>query len=147
MKLLTRKYNIKANIERVFYCFSDTDYILQEIKRLNKNNKIKVVKKDQMLEFKGKSTLFRLKKLEVKEPFLYRAQIIPIDNTLLKFGNATLTCKFGENSGETDVQVEMHSEKNPKLLWKVYIKIIIYILMLQSRSDEKRYIKKIEQCY
>ena len=145
MKILTRKYNIKANIERVFYCFSDTDYILKEIKRLNKSNEINVVKKDQMLEFRGKSTLFILKQLEAKEPVFYIAQITPIDKILLKFGNATLTCKFTENGETTFVLVEMHSEKDPNLLWKVFIKIIIFILMLQSRSDEKRYIKKIEQ--
>ena len=145
MRILTRKYTIKASIERVFYCFSDNDYILKEIKRLNKNNDIKVIKKDQALVIKGKSPLFSLKPLEVKEPILYTAQITPIVKNLLRFGNATITCRFAESKQTTHVWVEVKSDKDPGFLWWVFIKIIIFILMLQSRADEKQYIKAIEQ--
>lgn len=145
MKLLSKSYNIKANIEHVFYCFSDNDYIVKEISRLNKHDEVHVIKSNEDLEFKGKSTLFVLSQIETDKPKYYKAKITTVDKNLLRFGDAFIVCEFIENNGETNVKVEINSEKNPSILWWILIKIMLFIFKLQSRKDEKLYIKAIEQ--
>ena len=145
MKLFSKTYNIKASIEHVFYCFSDYDYILKEINRLNKHDEVYVVKNKQGLDFKGKSTLFTLKQLEVNTPILYKAKITTVDKNLLRFGNAVLNCSFTEKDNITNVKVEVNSDKNPSFIWWFFVKIILFILKIQSKKDEKLFIQAIEQ--
>ncbi|MEW8052196.1 MAG: hypothetical protein AB2792_13375 [Candidatus Thiodiazotropha sp.] len=145
MKLLTKTYNIHAGIERVYYCFSDIDYILKEINRLKDNDELNVVKRDDELIFIGKTDLFSLKESESNKPKFYKSKITPISDALMRFGTATVTCEFSENGNNTRVIVDITSSKTPGFIWRIFIKIIIFILKFQSRADEKRYIKAIEQ--
>ena len=145
MKLLSRIYNIHADIDHVYYCFSDIDYILKEINKLKNNDEIKVVKRNNELLFIGKTSLFSLRELESNRHELYKSQITPIADNLLRFGSATITCVFSEKGEQTQVIVDITSSKTPGFLWRIIIKTILFIMKLQTRTDEKRYIKAIEQ--
>ena len=145
MKLFTKNYNIKANIEHVFYCLTNNDYIIKEITRLNKHDEVYVIKNNETLEFKGKSTLFTLNQVEADKPNYYKAKITTKEKNLLRFGNAYIVCDFKDQNKTTNVKVEINSDKNPSFLWWFFVKIILFILKQQSKKDEKSFIKAIEQ--
>lgn len=145
MKILSRKYNIRADINHVYYCFSDMDYILQEINRLNDSDQIKVVKKNNELLFKEKKNLFTIRELESKRPEYFKSQITPITDNLVRLGIATITSEFYDKGEKTQVIVNITSSKTPSFLIRVIIKIFLLIMNFKIRKDEKRFIQAIEQ--
>ena len=145
MKLFKRTYTIKADSEHVYKCFSDLDYLLKEINRLKDNDELKVTKKGDELIFKQKTKLFSLKELEKTHPSFYKSEVVPIDKKLLRFGKAIINCEFSSGSENTVVKVTIVSSKTPGFIWRIFIRIILFIFKIQSRNDEKRFIKAIEE--
>jgi len=145
MNLLIRKHKVKANINHVFHCFTSIDYIHKEGNRYAKSKGLKIIKNNQELEFKGKKTLFKLKEIEAEEPTYCKVEITPMAQNLKKFGGATIIFDFSESEGYTEVLTKITSNNNPSLFWKIFIKIIMLVLVFQSREDEKKYIQNIEK--
>jgi len=145
MKILTRKYKVKANINHVFFCFTDIDYIHKEFNRLAKGEGIRSVKNNLELEIKGKKSLFKLKAVEEEAPNYFEAEITPTSKQLMKFGGVVIICNFLFHGEYTKVTTKVISNKNPSLLWKLFIKIIASILVFQSIKNEKRFIQAIEK--
>ncbi len=147
MNLLTRKYKVKAKINHVFHCFSDIDYLHTEFNKISNQNekKLKIIKQNKSLEFIGKSSIFKLKEIEVVPSSLYRAEIIPTSKSLMRFGGATIVCTFSENEKYTKVLTKITSNKEPSFFWKIFIRVIVLGIQLQSRTDEKVYIRNIEK--
>jgi len=146
MKLLKRTYNIHADLEHVYTCFSDLDYIIKEINRLKDNNEVKVTKKGNEIIFERKSKIFSLKELEKNRPLFYKSEVIPLDEKILRFGKATINCMFSKNGENTQVIVTVTSSKTPGVIWRIFIRAILLIFKFQSRHDEKKFIKAIEKC-
>jgi hypothetical protein len=145
MQLFRKIYTIRADIDRVFYCFSDFDYILKEMHRLKDDEDIEVFRQGDKLVFKGESTLFSISQTETNKPVLFRAQITPESKSMSWFGTATITCQFSDCGKTTQVLTEITISKNPNFFWKGLIKVIMFIIQWRSRSDEKKYIEAIEQ--
>jgi len=145
MNILIRNYYVKANINHVYFCFSDIDHLYKEFTRLANNKTIKIIKHNQEIEFKGERTIFKLKLVEFEKPNYFSAEITPAKKMLNTFGKAKLTCNFKNNGEYTKVSSVLTSEKNPSLFWKIFIKIIVFILVFQSRKNEKQYICAIEK--
>jgi len=119
--------------------------MLKEINKLKGDDEVTVYKENEELVFRGKTDLFSLKELEANSPVLYKSQLTPLDNILLRFGTATIICQFSEKGETTEVLVEMTSSKTPGFFWRLFIKLTLFIMKIQSRSDEKLYIKAIEE--
>ena len=145
MNILTKKNKVKANISHVFHCFTDIDYIHKEFNRLAKSEGLKIIKKNQELEFKGKKTLFKLKEIEAEKPNYYKAELTPTSKQLMRFGGAEITCNFSNNGEYTKVITKITSNNNPTYFWKIFIKIIVFVLVFQSRKHEKQYVLAIEK--
>ena len=145
MKLLKKTYNIKAELEHVYKCFSDLDYILREINRLKNNDELKVTKNGDEIIFKRKTELFSLKEIEKSEPSSYKSEVIPLDEKLMRFGKATIECDFSRNGNNTKVDVAVISSKTPGFIWRIFVRVILFVFKLQSRNDEKKFIHAIEK--
>ena len=145
MKLLKKTYNIKAELEHVYKCFSDLDYILREINRLKNNDELKVTKNGDEIIFKRKTKLFSFKEIEKSKPSSYKSEVIPLDGKLMRFGKAIIECEFSRNGNHTKVDMTVISSKTPGFIWRIIIRVILFIFKLQSRNDEKEFINAIEK--
>lgn len=145
MRLIRKTYHIRAAIDRVYYCFSDFDYIQKEIHRLKRDEEIEVFRQGDKLVFKGESALFSISQTGMTKPVLFRARIIPESKNMSWFGTVTITCQFRDCGKTTQVLTEITSNKKPNFLWKGLIKVIMLIIQWRSRSDEMKFIKAIEQ--
>ena len=145
MKLLTRKYNINAQLEHVHYCFSDIDYIYNKITTINDVRNIRVIKNNNELEFVGETTLFKLTDIETIPLKQLKVKVIPTSNKLKRLGTATIICDFSSNNETTQVETNFISNMSPNIFWRIFIKAIVFILFLQSRTIEKQYINEIEK--
>jgi len=93
----------------------------------------------------GKEPLFKIVPTQSKlnEISLYR--IIPIAKSMQWFGTADLVYYFSSTNGNTELQMVINSDKNPKLIWRIFIKIYIFITSMRSRSYKKEFIKYVEE--
>ena len=92
----------------------------------------------------GKEPLFKIVPTQSKlnEILLYRT--IPIAKSMQWFGTADLVYYFSSTNGNTELQMVINSDKDPKLIWRIFIKIYMFIISMQSRSYKKQFIKYIE---
>ena len=120
-------------------------YFHSELLKLNDNKDIKITLNGNILEFEGKEKLFTLTELESNSSYQFKALFSPVANSLKYFGKGYLTCTLYPGKNGTYMLTELESVKNPGFVWRVFIKILTYIMMLQSNRYEKEFISKIEQ--
>lgn len=147
MILLRSTTKVKAGIDHVHKYINDLNNLYNDFIALNKNSDLKVVKIENGIEFKGKSNglLYTIIKNTPENTNEFSAIAIPESQHLKRFGNAHIVSKLSSVNSVTIIKTSIITEKTPGLLWRVIIKIIVYILMLQSKEYEKEYINRIEK--
>lgn len=73
------------------------------------------------------------------------ATLVTSPPALKYFGQAYMKCVFFQEGGATRVTAELESEKNPKGIRWLFVKLLVFILRMQSRSAERRFIEHIER--
>ena len=63
----------------------------------------------------------------------------------MRFGKATIECDFSRNGNNTKVDVAVISSKTPGFIWRIFVRVILFVFKLQSRNDEKKFIHAIEK--
>lgn len=147
MKLLKKTYSVKANLEHVYICFSNLDYILNEINRLKDNDEVKVTKKGKEIIFKRKTRIFSLKELEKIQPSFYKAEVIPIDKKLLRFGKATIECEFSRNGSNTEVYMTVISSKTPGLSGVFLLELYYLSLNFNQEMMKRALSRKLKKAH
>ncbi len=146
MIVLARKYVFNADINHVFTCFTNIDYLYNECSWSLKNDeRIKIRKSKDGFIVKKSKDLLKIIEIEKQSPFLLKAEISPIPKELHKFGTLIATSTFEENGSKTVVKSIIESHHKPGLLWGVLIKIIVSVIVFQSRKLEKEFITVIEK--
>ena len=151
MRILNEKFKFHAPIAHVYACFIDISYFEKDLKReLGREVTLdydKTKSNDELSEVivNNKSEpMFKIIPTEnVKNEYL-RSELVPLAKPLVTFGSADMECRFYSNGKSTEVAIQIVTKRNPKIFWRLFTKIIILILMLQSRSDIRRFIKYVE---
>jgi hypothetical protein len=144
MKIIKRKIHIKANVTHVNKYISDINIFHKELLKLNDNKDIKINLHNNVLEVVGKEPLltFTVQYSDKQNGFM--AVVTPTASNLKRFGIGTLTCKLYDNNG-TDMITQLNSDKTPNIIWRIFIKFMVFIIMFQSKSYERKFISNIEQ--
>jgi hypothetical protein len=145
MKLLSRKYQIKADIDHVIRCFTDFETIAKAITDIEPDGRVKPAVKSDGFYLAAEKPMIKISQFATDSNGIYSARITLLPEQLKRLGDAVVSCSFLSNQDGTSVVTTIESEKTPNPLWRLFIKIIALILALQSRSEEKQYIKWIEQ--
>ena len=145
MKIIKRKIHIKANIDHVFTYIRDFSHFHKELVKLNENRKIKIHLKDNTIEFKEKEIIFTLTECQPDTAYQLKALFTPITFHLKRFGKGYFTCTLSKSKNGTIMVAQAESIESPSFMWRIFIKIIGYILIFQSKSYEKEFISEIEQ--
>ena len=144
MKIIKRKTHIKADVNHVNKYISDINVFHKELLKLNDIKDMKINLNNNVIEVVGKESLltFTVQNSDKNNGFV--AVVKPTAFNLKRFGNGTLTCTLYDNNG-TDMITQLNSDETPNLLWRIIIRLIVFIVMLQSKSYEKQFINNIEQ--
>lgn len=145
MKIIKRKIHINANVEHVYKYIGDINYFYGELLKLNDNKNIKIKLKENILEFIDKETLFTLTVQKPDNNYQFKALFTPVAFHIKRFGSGYVTCTLTNSNSGTNMITELESVKNPGFIWRVFIKIAAYIMLMQSKSYEKQFISSIEQ--
>ena len=144
MEIYKRRLHVNADINHVNQYISDIDNFHKELLKLNDNKDIKINLNNNVMEIVGKEPLLTLTVQSTEIHNIFIAVVTPIAPNLKRFGNGTLTCKLYENNG-TDMITQLNSDKTPNILWRIFIKLIAFIIMLPTKKYEKQFINNIEQ--
>jgi len=146
MKLLKTNSRVKAEIDRVYKYLSDLDNLYNDINYLKENNEVKVARTDSGVEFigKGKELLFKMENIEYEENYGIRIKVVTEGRHLKRFGDADIISRLSYANNTTNIETVVMTEKTPGFIWRIFIKLMVFIYMFQSRSVEKAYIKRIE---
>lgn len=144
MIISTRKLIIKSDIEHVFYCFSNIDYIHEKLLTINKTKKLTIIKHNNKLDFINNEILFTLSELDFEENKYINLQLTPVAKHLNRFGAGLITCTFTEHNQETHVFTQLVSTKTPNIIWRIVIKALTRLFIWQTKKTENEFIKSIE---
>ncbi|MEW8050083.1 MAG: hypothetical protein AB2792_08280 [Candidatus Thiodiazotropha sp.] len=147
MKLFSRKYQLKADKDHVIRCFTGLEMVAEAISNIHRDGRVKSVVKSDGLYLMTKEPMIKITQFAVDSKGMYSAQITPISKSLKRFGDVIINYIFTSTRLGTSVVASLESEKIHNLFWRLFVKFIVLALVLQSRSDENKYIQWIEQMY
>lgn len=151
MQIWREKYLIKAPAAHVYQCFTDMAYFEKEFKSQAKGQNVRFkydrskpfISPNELTVF-AKEPLFRLSaKKNIANEYLL-AEYVPIAKSLSKFGGADIECSLTEHNNQTLVKLIINSHKQPGFFMRIFSKLIIIVLMFQSRDEKKKFNKYIE---
>src|SRR5688500_14636904 len=93
MRLLRRKYLLRADVGHVVRCFTDLDYIHGVMTNLCEEEKaeIRIEKRGDALYFAGKEPLLKMTKFSAQRAHRFTSELVPISEQLKRFGNITIS--------------------------------------------------------
>ncbi len=145
----TTRFN--APKDHVYKCYMDLSYFERELKRQQgkeitlEYDRTKGTDATTEVTVNTKSgPMIKFITQERVDNELLRGEVVPLSRYFERMGNADIMCRFTGTEEYTDVRSEIVSHHQPRLLWKVFIKVIVFILKLQSKSDRKRFIRYVE---
>ena len=71
-------------------------------------------------------------------------RFVPLADALGKFGMAKIECWLSEQKGITEVYCEINSVRNPGIIWRIFAKIVVFVLKIKNREETANYIKYVE---
>jgi len=147
MRLLKTNSLVKAEIGYVYKYLCDLDNLYNDINYLKENNEVKVVRTECGVEFIGKKKelLFKMVNIEYKNNYGVRLKVITEGKHLKRFGNADIICHLSYANNTTNIETVVMTDKTPRIIWRAFIKLMVFIYMFQPRNIEKAYIKRIEE--
>ncbi len=74
------------------------------------------------------------------------AEITPLSKPLSRFGSADIECIFLDTNNSTNIESKITSQIQTSIHWRIFIKLIAFILKLQSKSNRDKFIKHVENC-
>ena len=152
------KITINAPIEQVYRVLTDFSYFERYIKS-QKDQILQQLKETGIRKYKikfdnlsGELTVvtdfpilkFIRQKAELNESVSGR--LVPLKGPLKRLGEASVNCKMVKVGTVTELMTEITSDKNPGLLWKLFIKTLMLIQKYQTRSEVKRFVNFVEKC-
>ena len=148
MRILKYNYLIKANIEHVFDCHQDFDFVCDTMNKFRSDQGFKAVRKGDEIYFSllGYNNKLIANEAESDRPKFLKIEIRPEKKHLERYGILSATCEFVGNADATSVTTEFFIDKNPALFWRALIKLIAKYYLFRSKRYEKQYVEEIEQC-
>jgi len=154
MILLKQKLKLRSPIEHVYACCTDISYFQSELVRQAKDEDIKVKVriryKDKPFEegteiiFLSKTPVLKVVILRNIKNKLIKSSIIPHKFFTNIIGEAVADVRFSTDNSITVIDYVVESVKQPGLLWRIFIKTMILIMLISSRKDIKRFINHVE---
>lgn len=145
MKLLNRKHQINAHLKHVIRCFTDLDTVAMALSEIDDKSRVKPLVKNDGLYLVAEEPMIKVTHFTSYSNGIYIARMMPLPAQLKRFGDVIIKCSFSSTQSGTSVVTTLETEKTPNLLWRFFIRLIVSVLVFQSRSEEKKYIQWIEQ--
>lgn len=152
MLIYREKLYFKSPIEHVFKCITSFEFNKQFFKnslgkldgRQSKVIKLKYDKKSDELTVLSDKPLFKIAP-DRNEKYNYTSgMLVPLADALRIFGTAKIECWLSEQNGITEVYCEINSVRNPGIIWRIFAKIVVFVLKIKNREDTANYIKYVE---
>ncbi len=144
MKLISRKYLLKADIDNVVRCFTELESVAESISYVDKEARVRPEVKRDGLYLIAKKPMMKVARFTVCPDGMYSTRVTLLSESLKRFGELIVNCSFSVTEAGTSVVTILESEKTPKLLWRIFIRFIVLVLLFQSRAEEKKYIEWVE---
>jgi hypothetical protein len=149
--LLKQQLRFKAPIEHVFSCCTDISYIQEELVREAKGKIFRVKIRYKEIPFEegteliisSKKPLLKVVILQNIQNTLIKSSIVPYANLTSIFGEVIAEARFTMHNSDTVVDFVVESSKQPRLLLRIVMKISLFIMLISSRKDEKRFIDHV----
>jgi len=147
MILLRSKAKVNARIDHVYKYVNDIDKLYNDINDLKQSNDINALKIENGIEFKSKQneSIYKIVKNITETANEFNATMSTESKHLKRFGNANIVSKLSSINNTTNIETVIITEKTPGFIWRVFIKLIVFVLMFQSKSLVKAYVNRIEE--
>lgn len=151
------KIVINAPIEHVYKVLTDLSYFEKYLKS-RKNEILQQLKDTGIRKYKikldnlsGELTLvadcpilkFIREKAELNKSVSGR--LLPLKEPFIRLGEASVNCKMARIGAETELMTEISSDRNPGLLWKIFIKTLVLVQQFKTRSEVKKFVYYVEK--
>lgn len=149
MKITSNSIKISAPLSHVYNYISDISLIYKEfqtcIKHEDSDLKISLNENYIVIYNENRDKSGQIS-IDNKQQNQFSTLVIePASPYLKRFGSIYITNTINEIDNHVICTSVFTSEKHPSLVWRLLIKAVFKIWMLQSRKYEKSYIQRIEQ--
>lgn len=151
MQLLNSRMRIRAPAQHVFTRLTDIAYIKRELQRDPWGRRL-TIKHDRHHPFaQGKEIVFTkgrpLISMRITQSIpgqCLEASIELHSHALRHLGTAYMTCALKEHGEQTLLHTQINSTKKPGVIGRIFIRLTIWGLRIQSRRTERDFIRHIE---
>ena len=151
MQILKTKSKIHAPIEHVYEYISDSETVCNELSffiKKEENSDLILKKENDIILFSSpKESLSKIYIKETKDPYSSTLVFEPIATSLQRFGEIEISCHLNEVNQHVILSCVASSNKTPSFIWRIFIKLIAYIMLIKTKNNEKLFIERIEQAH
>lgn len=146
---LRRQWRYRASAARVFACMTDIAYFERELRRERDDAKLSYDKQTPFGEGKrivvsvGKSAFA----LSVVRNLPERELVVDLrvrGRRFERLGILRLSSELDEAQGVTTLRTHVEGERRPGLFWRVFIRVLLFLMLRQARDAERRFAEYVE---